>query len=991
MMFLPALLLTFSRVTSAGEKQGLVNVTWDNVNQVTVCGNSLTNTAATGWSGAGANSVEKIESGNGHIEWTAGNNSTRRFIGLSSGPLDAYHNGWDMLGQIEMGDDGWAWAGEAGDPYGPWTNCGPYTDTTVFKIAFEATALKYYVGGSLCRTITPTLTYPYHADVEMYTNGAPVNNLKLGGASCTPSCWSGCGGEPNGCGGTCPDTGACTDVTWTNIVGVSANGNSLSKDGGTNGDNAGANSVAALASGNGYLEFQAGTTNKRMWVGLGEGANHSAWDLKFHFDLGTDGTIWAGEMGDPYGPANYCGNYTTDTRFEIEVSGSKVKYYNDGTLCRTTSGATIPYPLYVDNSLDTVGAVLNSVRTSGFSGGGGTYCGDAVCNGTETCSTCSADCGACASPGARGFDLATFTTSFYDDFYLTDAVASEPWTRPIDFLKTCFGEPFPWENCKLHPSLTEGNNYSVKWEGTLIIPADGEYTFRFSEVDDEARLLIDVGGVMKEIMRVGGTSPNPGAPKTVSLTGPVVSFQVEYKQFIIGAASLKMHWRSRIFEEEIIPIYTPSNTYVQWPMGRESGGVPVPGHNVESFLTFGSRVEHEDKNGKKIREVHGGIDLLWSTMPGIDPYPQGDATFEAPVYAIADGKLLCENRGLSTYSDWPGRVIVIEHTLNGRKFYSLYGHLRYPVGGDDRWGDPDAEDLRALPPFSTSTTGFRDGQPPIYVRRGQQIGTVLKWRDRSTGALNPSNNHLHFEIRTTEKDGVVGDCQGRGYTRIAGPDDPAEREQWLEENYHWLNPVNFVHEHGQRMPLSFLADSHTNLEVFTEPDEDTGGSLGNLPTDGRAWASEREKDGEDNWWYRISSPIDGFGRAPLFGWIKAYKKAGGWRESEILAGEIPPPEPRFTEISYSYSLNNISGLASVPHGQSFTIWNATGECGPDFLDTALCQVRDDGSVRAYNRNCLSGEGGGTYGGWVLRTGACSMADELGYEVRCCVRDLSSVR
>ena len=513
----------------AGEKRGLVNVTWQNANQASVCGNRLTNTAGTGWSGAGANSVEKIESGNGHVEWTAGNDSTRRFVGLSTGPLDADHTGWDMRGHIEMGDDSWAWAGETGDPYGPGTNCGPYTDTTAFKVAIEGTQLKYYVGGSLCRTVTPTFTYPYYADVEMYTNGAPVNNAKLGGASCTPSCWSGCGGESNGCGGTCPDTGACTNVAWTNVVGVSANGNNLAKDGGTNGDNAGANSVAALSSGNAYLEFQAGATDKRMWVGLGKAVNQSAWDLEFHFDLGTDAAIWAGEMGEPYGPGTYCGNYTTNTRFKIEVLGGNVKYYKDGTLCRITTGATIPYPLYADNSLDNVGAVLSSVRTSGFSGEG-------------------------VTSKARGFDPTDLTASYYDGFNLTGFVLSEPWTGPIDFLKTCFGEPFPFEGCKLYPALEEGANYSASWEGTLIIPIGGDYTFRFSNVDDEARLLVELGGILTNVLSSGGASPNPAPPVTVSLAGPTVPVRVEFKQFVPGAASLTLHWQGPGFVEEVVPL-----------------------------------------------------------------------------------------------------------------------------------------------------------------------------------------------------------------------------------------------------------------------------------------------------------------------------------------------------------------------------------------------------------------------------------------------------
>ena len=437
-----------------------------------------------------------------------------------------------------------------------------------------------------------------------------------------------------------------------------------------------------------------------------------------------------------------------------------------------------------------------------------------------------------------------------------------------------------------------------------------------------------------------------------------------------------------------VPGLAQQRGYVQWPIGRPWGGTIVPGHNIESFLTYGTRVQHVDEEGETVTEVHGGIDLIWSTMAGADQPPDGTATFGAPVYAIADGKLLCENRGLNTYTDWPGRVIVIEHTLNGETFYSLYGHLRYPTGRDDRWHDPDAEDPWALPPFSTTSSGFRDGEPALYVRRGQQIGTVLKWRDRFTGALDPTNSHLHFEIRTSKQDGILGNCQGRGYTRTAGPTDRTEREEWLQQNYHWVNPVNFIFDRGQRLPLKLVTDSHTSLEVRIDADDDVGINLGSLPPAQTVRAFERKKDDAGNWWYRMLAVLrapDGRSYPWLAGWIKAYKSktAGTERKSEILASEIPSrPRERSTEISYSYSFNGVSGLASVPRGENFTIWKATGGCGPDFVDIALCQVSRSGRVRAYNHDCLSEEGPGTFGPWVRQ--GCSRAEEFGYEVMCCV-------
>ena len=159
-----------------------------------------------------------------------------------------------------------------------------------------------------------------------------------------------------------------------------------------------------------------------------------------------------------------------------------------------------------------------------------------------------------ASSRARGFDPTDLTASYYDGFDLTGFVLSEPWTEPIDFLRTCFGEPFPFEGCKLHPALEEGGNYSASWEGTLIIPVDGDYTFRFSNVDNEARLLVELDGILTNVLSSGGASPNPAPPVTVSLVGPTLPLRVEFKQFSPGAASLTLQWQGPGFVEEVIPL-----------------------------------------------------------------------------------------------------------------------------------------------------------------------------------------------------------------------------------------------------------------------------------------------------------------------------------------------------------------------------------------------------------------------------------------------------
>jgi len=53
-------------------------------------------------------------------------------------------------------------------------------------------------------------------------------------------------------------------------------------------------------------------------------------------------------------------------------------------------------------------------------------------------------------------------------------------------------------------------------------------------------------------------------------------------------------------------------------------------------------------------------------------------------------------------------------------------------------------------------------------------------------------------------------------------------------------------------------------------------------------------------------------------------------------------------------------------------------------DVALVEVDKNGKIRAYNHDCLSGDGPGTFGAWV--SDGCSSAKEFGYVVRACILD-----
>ena len=146
-------------------------------------------------------------------------------------------------------------------------------------------------------------------------------------------------------------------VTWTNLVGVAASGNDLTKTGAT-GWNAGASSVETLA-GDGFVEFTTAENNTNKMAGLGNGdpSPHYA-DIEFAIQLKANGTVGVYESGALRGSF---GAYAAGDRFRVEVVAGEVFYQKNGV---TFHSSTIPasFPLLVDTSLYTPGATVNDVE-----------------------------------------------------------------------------------------------------------------------------------------------------------------------------------------------------------------------------------------------------------------------------------------------------------------------------------------------------------------------------------------------------------------------------------------------------------------------------------------------------------------------------------------------------------------------------------------------------------------------------------------------------
>jgi hypothetical protein len=157
-------------------------------------------------------------------------------------------------------------------------------------------------------------------------------------------------------------SGAMQNVVWTSSVNCTVSGNSLLKSSGRDDTcDAGAISQQQLVSGDGYIEFTAGSTGKIRFCGLSH--NPSATDF-FAIDFGIKLTELAAaeirENNSYQGETTYA---ATDV-FRIAIAGGVVKYSKNGVVFYTSAKAP-SYPLTVEATfLNQSGTVNNAIINS---------------------------------------------------------------------------------------------------------------------------------------------------------------------------------------------------------------------------------------------------------------------------------------------------------------------------------------------------------------------------------------------------------------------------------------------------------------------------------------------------------------------------------------------------------------------------------------------------------------------------------------------------
>jgi hypothetical protein len=233
-----------------------------------------------------------------------------------------------------------------------------FTTADVFRVAVEGGVIKYRKNGTLIYTSTVAPTYPLLADAALYVNGGICTNAVLngnltGGAS-SPS--------------PTPSPSTTENVSWTNVVGATALGNSLTKTTATAWGNAGASSTRSIVSGDGYVQFTVTSADTGM-MGLSHtDANQDYTRIDFALLPYSDGNLYVFESGILRGAVS---SYTTADVFRVAVEAGVIKYRKNGTLIYTSSVAPT-YPLLGDAALYVNGGRFTNAVLSGNLSAGAT-------------------------------------------------------------------------------------------------------------------------------------------------------------------------------------------------------------------------------------------------------------------------------------------------------------------------------------------------------------------------------------------------------------------------------------------------------------------------------------------------------------------------------------------------------------------------------------------------------------------------------------------
>ncbi|HKZ32725.1 MAG TPA: hypothetical protein VJ648_10270, partial [Vicinamibacteria bacterium] len=146
------------------------DVTWRAAAGVTVSGNDLTKTAATGWGNSGASSLQSPES-NGFVEFSA---TGTAILGLSKGDSDQNYTDIDFAVCVSSGTL-YVYEGGGGGWY-----FGAVAPTDRFRVEAAGGVVRYRKNGVVFYTSTRAARFPLLVDAALYTTGSTLTDVRVG-------------------------------------------------------------------------------------------------------------------------------------------------------------------------------------------------------------------------------------------------------------------------------------------------------------------------------------------------------------------------------------------------------------------------------------------------------------------------------------------------------------------------------------------------------------------------------------------------------------------------------------------------------------------------------------------------------------------------------------------------------------------------------------------------------------------------------------------